>query len=117
MRRLIEECELCKQPKPITRPTCATHPPSCAAGVHCHDTPDGPRCGPCPRGYIGDGYTCRPGRTCQDRPCFQGVECRDTEHGARCGPCPPGYEGNGEQCRRRNLCDQNPCYPGKLGYN
>lgn len=57
LRRLIEQCELCKA-QPIQRPSCATHPPNCAPGVRCHDTAEGPRCGSCPRGTIGDGeYT------------------------------------------------------------
>ncbi|XP_030751264.1 cartilage oligomeric matrix protein-like [Sitophilus oryzae] len=113
LRRLIEECELCKQrPPEIQRPTCANNPPRCFPGVHCYDTNDGPRCGSCPPGYLGDGYECRPGRRCSDHPCFDGVECRDTADGYRCGPCPAGYEGNGEDCRRRNPCEYNPCAPG-----
>ncbi|XP_066249708.1 cartilage oligomeric matrix protein [Euwallacea similis] len=111
LRRLIEECELCTKPQQV-RPSCATHPPGCASGVRCYDTPEGPRCGPCPRGYLGDGYTCTPGRTCADRPCFSGVECRDTSTGYQCGSCPDGYDGNGEDCRRRNPCEYNPCAPG-----
>ena len=31
------------------------------------------RCGPCPKGFIGDGRTCTPGLTCADRPCFPGT--------------------------------------------
>lgn len=113
LRRLIEECELCRaRPNPPPVPTCATHPPGCAPGVRCHDTPEGPRCGSCPSGYIGNGYECRPSRTCANRPCFPGVECRDTPDGYRCGQCPGGYEGDGEQCRRRNPCEYNPCAPG-----
>jgi hypothetical protein len=37
------------------------------------ETADGVRCGPCPRGFIGNGRTCRPGITCADRPCFPGI--------------------------------------------
>ncbi|KAH1000765.1 hypothetical protein HUJ04_013058 [Dendroctonus ponderosae] len=113
LRRLIEECELCRQ-RPVAPqvPTCATHPPGCAPGVRCHETPQGPRCGECPSGYIGDGYSCTPGKSCADRPCYPGVECRDTARGYQCGPCPGGFEGNGENCRRRNPCEYNPCAPG-----
>lgn len=118
LRRLIEECELCtrRPPPPPQLPTCATHPPGCAPGVRCHDTPEGPRCGSCPSGYTGNGYECRPARkSCADRPCFSGVECRDGQDGYRCGPCPRGYEGNGEQCypsRPSNPCEYSPCSPG-----
>ena len=115
LRRIIEDCEVCKpRPEPPRLPTCATHPPGCFPGVQCHDTASGPRCGSCPRGYIGDGYQCQPGRTCADRPCYPGVQCQDTASGARCGSCPHGYEGNGEQCRRRSGCEYNPCSPGEL---
>ncbi|CAH0550359.1 unnamed protein product [Brassicogethes aeneus] len=118
IRRLLEECEVCKQrpPPQYIRPSCATHPPNCFAGVQCHDTNEGPRCGSCPRGYLGNGYDCRPGRTCAENPCFHGVECRDTPNGAQCGRCPDGYEGNGQQCVRRNPCDYNPCAPGTNCY-
>ncbi|XP_025831925.1 cartilage oligomeric matrix protein [Agrilus planipennis] len=116
LRRLIEECELCKQPKPIQiQATCATHPPDCFPGVRCHDTPEGPRCGSCPRGYIGNGYECTPGRTCSENPCFPGVRCRDIESppGYQCGQCPSGYEGDGEHCDRRSGCQYEPCHPGQ----
>lgn len=54
LTRLIEECELCRGNQ-HRLPTCATHPITCAPGVSCIDTASGPRCGPCPRGYTGDG--------------------------------------------------------------
>lgn len=38
--------------------------------MSCHDTSTGMRCGRCPSGYVGDGITCKPGKTCDDRPCF-----------------------------------------------
>lgn len=107
--RLLEECDLCNK----KRKTCATDPPGCFPGVQCHETADGPRCGSCPRGYIGNGYECRPGQTCADRPCYPGVQCRDTEYGAQCGPCPSGYEGDGMNCERRTGCEFHPCHPGE----
>lgn len=56
LRRLITECELCRQrPAPTIVPTCETHPPGCHPSVRCHNTPQGPTCGSCPRGYTGDG--------------------------------------------------------------
>ncbi|KAF7280960.1 hypothetical protein GWI33_005293 [Rhynchophorus ferrugineus] len=112
LRRVIEECELCKPRQDVMLPSCATHPPNCAPNVQCYDTSAGPRCGPCPSGYVGNGYECRPERTCADRPCYDGVECRDTSDGYRCGPCPRGYEGDGVTCRSRNPCDYSPCLPG-----
>ncbi|CAH1113998.1 unnamed protein product [Psylliodes chrysocephalus] len=115
LRRLIEQCELCKA-QPIQRPSCATHPPNCAPGVRCHDTAEGPRCGSCPRGTIGDGYQCTPGRRCDENPCYPGVRCEDTSRGAKCGRCPSGYEGDGITCTRINPCQYNPCAPGTSCY-
>ena len=115
--------------------TCASTPPPCFPGVNCMETADGVRCGPCPRGYIGNGRTCRPGISCADRPCFpgnfynifnsphfivytdfklEGVRCVDTENGAQCGPCPAGYVGDGQRCRPDNACKSNPCFSGWL---
>ncbi|XP_050296033.1 cartilage oligomeric matrix protein [Anthonomus grandis grandis] len=114
LRRLIEECELCRnRPAPVVYPTCSTNPPGCAPESHCMDTREGPRCAPCPSGYRGDGYTCTRLITCNDRPCFPGANCRDTPSGYECGPCPSGFEGNGRECRR-NPCERNPCAPGTI---
>ncbi|KAK9873867.1 hypothetical protein WA026_002224 [Henosepilachna vigintioctopunctata] len=123
IRRYMEQCDVCRarpnppptRPPPMTtpspaRPSCATTPPNCFRGVRCYDTDQGPRCGPCPYGYTGNGYDCRPIRTCRDRPCFPGVSCSDTPSGYVCGSCPPNYDGNGEQCRR--TCRDRPCFQG-----
>ena len=46
----------------------------CFSGSSCMETDAGGfRCGPCPKGFIGDGRTCTPGLTCADRPCFPGT--------------------------------------------
>ncbi|KAF4527641.1 hypothetical protein B566_EDAN010865, partial [Ephemera danica] len=97
---------------PPRRPSCGDDPPPCFPGAQCQDTEQGPRCGSCPRGYVGDGRHCKPGLTCQDRPCFQGVRCYDTLEGFQCGPCPGTHTGDGRNCRPRGGCEKNPCYPG-----
>lgn len=112
VHRMMEECEVCRaRPEPL-RISCANNPYPCFRGVQCHDTPEGPRCGSCPRGFIGDGHHCTPGRSCEEQPCYPGVRCHDTVQGYRCGSCPSGYEGNGEDCRRRNGCENSPCHFG-----
>lgn len=117
IRRYMEECDICKRapptplptPKPW-RPSCETNPPNCFSGVRCMDTEQGPRCGPCPSGYYGNGYDCRPVRRCREGSCFPGVVCEDHATGYRCGPCPSGYEGDGQQCKR--TCRSRPCFTG-----
>lgn len=52
-------------------PSCRDRP--CFPGVACTDVSGGYRCGPCPRGFAGDGITCRPEITCRDRPCYNGM--------------------------------------------
>ena len=95
------------------RTGCRAIPPPCFPGVSCRDGPGGTvQCGPCPRGYVGDGRTCKPGITCAERPCFVGVQCFDTADGFQCGPCPHGYEGDGQRCTRRRACESNPCFSG-----
>ncbi|KAJ8963403.1 hypothetical protein NQ318_018882, partial [Aromia moschata] len=111
LRRLINECELCRpRPQPPPTPTCATNP---------QDAPQ-----------VSDATTrltvrgvdlvledipamCSPISQCAEHnPCFPGVECRDGPRGPECAGCPRGYEGNGRDCRRTDYCQYNPCAPG-----
>ncbi|XP_043220048.1 cartilage oligomeric matrix protein-like isoform X2 [Amphibalanus amphitrite] len=106
IRQAIENCDACRP----GRETCNPNP--CFEGVQCVEERDGVRCGQCPRGYIGDGRTCRRGTTCDDQPCFRGVQCQNTASPPyyRCGSCPEGYEGNGVECRDIDECAQaRPC--------
>lgn len=60
-------------PPPPPKPSCNSSPPICYPGAECRDTPDGPRCGRCPQGLVGDGKMCKPGRTCAVKPCAPGI--------------------------------------------
>nr|CAD7463155.1 unnamed protein product [Timema tahoe] len=71
LRQLLEQCDLCSG---IRRESCQSNPPPCFQGVACQDTREGVRCGHCPRGYVGDGRTCTPGTTCEEKPCFSDKE-------------------------------------------
>ncbi|KYM95724.1 Thrombospondin-4 [Cyphomyrmex costatus] len=116
LRHLIENCSACRTPIVTTPPpsTCDHNSP-CYPGVDCRNTPSGPQCGPCLRGYTGNGRVCVKINTitCLQRPCFQGVRCYDdSNNGYRCDRCPSGYIGDGERCdRMRNPCDRHPCHP------
>ncbi|XKL67531.1 hypothetical protein PGB90_003022 [Kerria lacca] len=78
----------------------------------CLDTPQGPKCGKCPAGYVGNGTHCKVTSRCSQNPCFQGVTCEDDENGGfRCGSCPRGFYGDGMICYN-DLCALHPCYPG-----
>nr|CAD7268000.1 unnamed protein product [Timema shepardi] len=109
LRQLLEKCDLCSG---VRRESCQSNPPPCFQGVACQDTREGVRCGHCPRGYVGDGRTCTPGTTCEEKPCFPGVQCYDTVEGFRCGSCPAGLVGDGRQCKAPRGCDSNPCHRG-----
>ncbi|XP_076046713.1 thrombospondin isoform X2 [Oratosquilla oratoria] len=108
LRDALINCEACKPGTP--KDPCQPNP--CFPGVPCTRGPQGPRCGSCPRGYIGDGFDCTPGVTCSERPCAPRVRCFDMPDGFRCGPCPPGQTGDGVTCNPISACEPNPCFPG-----
>ncbi|XP_076645729.1 thrombospondin isoform X2 [Halictus rubicundus] len=117
LRRLIENCAGCRE-RPVTTttpaPSTCDYKSPCFPGADCRDTPHGPRCGPCPPGYTGDGYRCaKMANPCASNPCFRGVRCYDRVDGYRCGACPNGYVGNGTSCVTLNECElAQPCHPG-----
>ncbi|CAG0916319.1 unnamed protein product [Notodromas monacha] len=114
VREAVENCEACKPSQ-----GCGAVSNPCYPGVRCFDTPNGFRCGPCPRGYSGDGRTCQRIVTCDDRPCFPNVPCYESGagDGYRCGACPTGYTGNGKTCKPSTICDTSPCFPGVVCTN
>lgn len=67
IQSLIENCAACQIE--VNHNTCQYSNP-CFSGVECHDTSKGMVCGKCPRGFVGDGVTCRHVGTCDDQPCF-----------------------------------------------
>ncbi|KMQ94456.1 cartilage oligomeric matrix protein [Lasius niger] len=115
LRQLIENGSACRTPIVPSLPLLTCDPSPCYPGVDCRDTPRGPQCGSCLRGYTGNGQVCSKINviTCVDRPCFQGVRCYDVSEGYKCGPCPLGYVGNGTVCLDANECELGrPCHPG-----
>ncbi|XP_072904312.1 thrombospondin-4a [Hemitrygon akajei] len=79
----------------IPKPRCTAK--SCFRGVKCIETRDGFRCGPCPRGFVGDGIRCADEDECQISPCSAGVRCVNTVPGYKCEDCPAGYTGGSVQ--------------------
>nr|XP_033339765.1 cartilage oligomeric matrix protein-like [Megalopta genalis] len=117
IRHLIENCVGCYE-RPVTpvtpAPSTCDHKSPCFPGADCRDTLHGPRCGPCPPGYTGDGRQCtRLPNPCASNPCFRGVNCYNRVDGYSCGTCPKGYAGNGVTCSIANECElAHPCHPG-----
>ncbi|KAM3968031.1 cubilin [Aphomia sociella] len=84
--------------------------------VDCINLPGSFRCGQCPPGYDGDGYSCYDINECQTIPnggCSPMVACHNTIGSRICGHCPPGYQGDGVTCTWRGSCNVNHggCHP------
>lgn len=69
IQSLIENCAACQVVAVVDHNTCQYASP-CFQDVECHDTSGGMVCGRCPRGFAGDGISCRRVEMCDDQPCF-----------------------------------------------
>ncbi|XP_067326675.1 cubilin [Anolis sagrei] len=92
----IDECSL-------PQPPCSLNPP-----VQCFNIPGSYSCGPCPRGWQGNGYSCQDINECENDNggCSVAplVQCINTMGSFYCNHCPPGYEGDGKICTPVNIC-------------
>ncbi|KAG6453574.1 hypothetical protein O3G_MSEX008219 [Manduca sexta] len=84
--------------------------------VTCINLPGSFRCGQCPPGYEGDGYSCSDINECVTIPnggCSPMVTCHNTVGSRICGSCPPSYQGDGITCTWRGSCNINHggCHP------
>ncbi|XP_075068011.1 cubilin [Mixophyes fleayi] len=101
----IDECGL-------PNPPCSQNPP-----VQCFNTFGSFTCGPCPAGWLGNGYSCQDIDECEtdNGGCSVAplVKCMNTMGSYHCGPCPPGYEGDGWTCRQLDACSvsNGGCHP------
>ncbi|XP_050561143.1 cubilin-like [Spodoptera frugiperda] len=101
----VNECESYQGPR------CSVNPK-----VDCINLPGSFRCGQCPAGYEGDGYSCYDIDECTTIPnggCSPLVTCHNTIGSRICSPCPPGYQGDGVTCSWRGTCNVNHggCHP------
>lgn len=80
----------------------------CSADAACMPIKDSYQC-VCRDGFIGDGYTCTPERSCRIDPymCDVHASCIKTSDSYEC-ECNPGYNGNG------SLCELNPRQAGNF---
>lgn len=101
----VNECDSSRGPR------CSVNPK-----VDCINLPGSFRCGQCPAGYEGDGFTCSDINECLTMPnggCSPLVVCHNTIGSRICGSCPPGYQGDGITCTWRGTCNINHggCHP------
>ncbi|KAM6162076.1 cubilin isoform 2-T2 [Erethizon dorsatum] len=92
-------------------------PSSCSALVQCFNTPGSFYCGPCPKGWQGNGYVCEDINECEinNGGCSMTplVRCVNTPGSFICEECPPGYQGDGKVCTAIDICSINNggCHP------
>ncbi|XP_022080925.1 fibrillin-1-like isoform X2 [Acanthaster planci] len=116
---------------PLDNRTCADGP--CFPGVVCEDVPLQRilnsrnwrqldiiklfRCGPCPRGFQGDGEICRDIDECARgiNACHRDATCVNIPGSYRC-ECNPGFAGDGNLCVPVDptTCADLPCFNGRV---
>ncbi|XP_028042901.1 cubilin homolog [Bombyx mandarina] len=101
----VNECEASQGPR------CSVNPK-----VECINLPGSFRCGQCPPGYQGDGYSCSDIDECSTIPnggCSPVAACHNTIGSRICGPCPLGFQGDGVSCSWKGSCnlDHGGCHP------
>lgn len=112
------DCNTQDCPDPCTDPP---EYPCFSSAVECTKvTDDEFSCGPCPRGYRGDGIECTPIDECTEAtPCSELTECNEIENGYYCTACPEGYDGDSvrgyglEDAQNQQVCtDIDECATG-----
>ncbi|XP_010605410.1 cubilin [Fukomys damarensis] len=89
----------------------------CASLVQCFNTPGSFYCGPCPKGWQGNGYICEDINECEinNGGCSMTplVRCVNTPGSFLCEDCPPGYQGDGKVCTAIDIClvNNGGCHP------
>ncbi|CAK8682879.1 unnamed protein product [Clavelina lepadiformis] len=96
---------------------CLEKPCSKNPEVACYNTPGSYTCGPCPNGYIGNGWACTDIDECATNnggcSISPPVTCINTPGSSSCGSCPSGYIGDGKVCTAQEACSVNNggCHP------